>query len=364
MAADDTRDVGHRDPGRLAVPVGVQRRRLLKGVAWATAAAVAGIAGWPRSGLAQEVTCPPAATPVAVGTPIPPTGETVGVVVAYLSVPYYANFKTGVNDGAAQFGLAVDLRDGQGDLAVEVASVQDFVAEGLDLIVMSPSGEGIIPAIKQANEANIPVVEVDNRAGFGSDEVDVVTYVGGDDTLFGRLQAELFHSLFAGEPARYAYVMGFAGSSPQILRAEGWDEVMAGFPQYEEVARQIDDFDSAKALSITQDLLSRFPEGELDAIVMQGPEGVAAAEFARQNGRDEVKFILGDYPADVRQAIIDGHIVGTIKADPYELGFESMRVARMILDGRVSEVPTPLYVPVSTITADNAEATAPVWGCP
>ena len=55
---------------------------------------------------------------------------------------------------------------------------------------------------------------------------------------------------------------------------------------------------------------------------MQGPEGVAAADFARQNGREEVQFILGDYPADVRQAIIDGYILGTINQDPYPQAYE------------------------------------------
>ena len=63
--------------------------------------------------------------------------------------------------------------------------------------------------------------------------------------------------------------MGFSGTSPQILRAKGWDEFRAKNPQYEEVARVTDDFDAAKALAVVQDLLSRFPKGQLDAIIMQ-----------------------------------------------------------------------------------------------
>ena len=52
----------------------------------------------------------------------------------------------------------------------------------------------------------------------------------------------------------------------------------------------------AKALAVVQDLLSSFPKGQLDAIVMQGPEASAAVDFAQRNGRDEIKFIVGDYP--------------------------------------------------------------------
>ena len=126
--------------------------------------------------------------------------------------------------------------------------------------------------------------------------MNVLTYVGADDVEFGRLQGKLLDQAFGGKKAKVAYVMGIAGTSPQILRAKGWDEFRAKNPQYEEVARVTDDFDAAKALAVVQDLLSRFPKGQLDAIVMQGPEASAAVDFATRNGRDEIKFIVGDYP--------------------------------------------------------------------
>jgi len=50
-----------------------------------------------------------------------------------------------------------------------------------------------------------------------------LTYVG-DDVEFGRLQGKLLDVAFGGKKAKVAYVMGFAGTSPQILRAKGWDE--------------------------------------------------------------------------------------------------------------------------------------------
>ena len=312
---------------------------------------------------AQEVTCPPAASPVAVGTPTAPTGMTIGVTVAYLSVPFYAGFKRGLEDGARQFGFEYDLRDGKGDPATEVANIQNFIAEGVDLILLTPMSEGTIPAIVQANEAGVPVIEVNNRAGFGSEEAEVVTYVGADDVEFGRLQGQLLDQTYGGEPVKIGYVMGIPGTSPQILRAQGFKEELANHPEYEIVAEVNDDFDSAKALAVTQDLLSRFPEGELDVIVMQGPEGVAAADFARQNGREEVQFILGDYPADVRQAIMDGYVLGTINQDPYPQAYEAMHMASLYLNGQEGEIPKPYFLELPIITIDNAEATPPAWGC-
>ena len=168
---------------------------------------------------------------------------------------------------------------------------------------------------------------------------------------------------FGGKPTKIGYVQGISGTSPQINRGQGFNEAIKSHPEFQIVGTVTDDFDSAKALAVTQDLLTRFPKGQLDVIVMQGPEGVAAANFAHQNGRDEVKFILGDYPADVRKAIMDGYILGTTDQDPYPQAFEGMHMAWLELNGKAADIPKPLNLPLPIVTKANAEATPPAWGC-
>ncbi|MNC91427.1 hypothetical protein D3C83_76900 [compost metagenome] len=90
---------------------------------------------------------------------------------------------------------------------------------------------------------------------------------------------------------------------------------------------------------------------------------MAAADFARQNGREEVQFILGDYPADVRQAIMDGYVLGTINQDPYPQALAGMEMAWLHLNGQDEAIPKPHYLELPIITIENAEATPPAWGC-
>ena len=157
-----------------------------------------------------------------------PANKKIGVSVAYLKVPFYANFKTGLEDGAKQFGFTYDLVDGNsGDVATELANLQNFIAQKKDLILLTPSGDGMIPGIKLVNDAQISLIEVNNKAGFGRSEANVLTYVGADDVEFGRLQGKLLDQAFGGKKAKVAYVMGISGTSPQILRAKGWDEFRA-----------------------------------------------------------------------------------------------------------------------------------------
>jgi ABC-type sugar transport system substrate-binding protein len=315
------------------------------------------------SALADKLSCLPVQR-MAQTPDTPPANKKIGVSVAYLKVPFYANFKTGLEDGAKQFGFTYDLVDGNsGDVAAELANLQNFVAQKRDLIILTPSGEGIIPGIKQVNDAGISIIEANNKAGFGRKEVNVLTYVGADDVEFGRLQGKLVDQAFGGKKAKVAYVMGFAGSPAQVLRAKGWDEFRANNSQYEEVARVTDDFDGAKALAVVQDLLSRFPKGQLDAIVMQGPEAAAAVDFAIRNGRDEIKFIVGDYPADVRQLIHDGKIFGTVDQDPYPQAYNAMRMAWLHFNGKDADIPKPFFLPLPLVTKENAEKTPAAWGC-
>ena len=258
------------------------------------------------------------------------------------------------------------LGGGRGRMSGTIVGVflLGVVANGLkDLVLLTPSGDGIIPGIKLVNDAKIPIIEVNNKAGFGKSEANVLTYVGADDVEFGRLQGKLLDQAFGGKKAKVAYVMGIAGTSPQILRAKGWDEFRAKNPQYEEVARVNDDFDAAKALAAVQDLLSRFPKGQLDAIIVQGPEVGAAVDFALRNGRDEIKFIAGDYDQNVRQLIHDGKVFGTVDQDPYPQAYNAMKMAWLHFNGKDADIPKPNFLPLPLVTKENAEKTPAAWGC-
>jgi ABC-type sugar transport system substrate-binding protein len=96
---------------------------------------------------------------------------------------------------------------------------------------------------------------------------------------------------------------------------------------------------------------------------MQGPEASAAVDFAQRNGRDEIKFIVGDYPEDVRQLISEGKIFGTVDQDPYPQAYSAMKMAWLHFNGKDSDIPKPYFLPLPLITKENAEKTPAAWGC-
>lgn len=285
---------------------------------------------------------------------------TIGSMIWNTSVPFYSNLIKGEQDQGAKHGITVDVRNGEGDIGTEVAVVQQFINEGVDLILVSPSdAQGIVPVIQQANEAGIPVIEVNSTVADGA---ETVTYVGADDFEFGQMQGELLKQALP-EGGTVGYILGHLGVSAQILREDGLMDALQGVDNIQIVEKQSADWDNAQALAITQDWLNKYPKGELDAVIDQGPEGATAAQFAHENGREEIKFLMGDYPADVKTGIEAGYIYGTVNQDPYPQGTTAVDMACLVLTGRQAEVPTPnVYLPLPIVTAENVADYPPAWG--
>jgi ABC-type sugar transport system substrate-binding protein len=286
----------------------------------------------------------------------------IGFMIWNTSVPFYSNLIKTAKETAAKNNVALDIQSGNSDLSTQISVVQQFIAQQDDIILIAPSDpKGIVPVIRQANEANIPVMAVNTSADV-STGAKVITYVGVDDFVFGQRQGELLAKA-VGENGKVAYILGKLGTSAQLAREAGLMDTLKKHPGIAIVAKQAADWDNAKALAITQDYLSKYPKGSLDAIVDQGPEGVNGANFAATNGRTDVKFIMGDYPADVRAAIIKGTVVGTVDQDPAPQGKFGIEDAVKVLDGKTSEVPSPNhFLDLPIITKDNAEPTPAAWG--
>jgi ribose transport system substrate-binding protein len=278
------------------------------------------------------------------------------------SIPFYSNLISTAKKTAEELGVTLDIQSGRNDMSGEISVIQQFVAQKMDAILVSPSNStAIVPIIQQVNQAGIPVFAV-NLPIDTSTGAQVVTYVGVDDFTFGQKQGELLVQA-VGEKAKVAYIMGRLGVSAQLQRKAGLEDTLKAHPGIEIVETQSADWDNSKALAITQDFLSKYPQGTLQAIIGQGPETVTGATFAKQQGRTDVKFVVGDFPADVKAAIADGTVYGTIDQDPAPQGEFGIRDAVAWLNGDKAAVPQPNhYLPLPIITKENVDQFPAAWG--
>lgn len=63
----------------------------------------------------------------------------------------------GVKERCEELGYEVIIHDGKADAANQVTAFENFIAQGVDAIIVSPIDEqALIPSVEAAHEAGIP----------------------------------------------------------------------------------------------------------------------------------------------------------------------------------------------------------------
>lgn len=125
---------------------------------------------------------------------------------------------------AALYYNNVDLRirSAYDDVKLQTEQINNFVDEGVDLLIVAPGQVTISPAIDRAYEKGIPVIIFDRRTR--SDKY--TAYIGADNKEIGSSMAEyLAGALTSG--GRILELCGLSTSSPAIERQQGFDSVVA-----------------------------------------------------------------------------------------------------------------------------------------
>jgi ABC-type sugar transport system substrate-binding protein len=276
----------------------------------------------------------------------------LGVLIYNIGVDPWMNVavKT-LEEKGKELGFDVTVTDGRNDVAQMSAAVDQFVIQGMDAIVIAPADpESLVGSVSKAVAAGKPVVTL--SLGL-ADAANVTSFVTADEEGMGRRQAELVVKALGGK-GNVALMTGILGTTPQLGRSKGQHEVFDKESGIKVVEEQANDWQHEKTVSLIQDWLSKYPKGELNAVVAHGPELVAAAEYAHSQGRDEVIFVALDYPEDARAAVQKGILYATINQSPALMAEIAVDTAKKALEGK--EVEKKIMIDTPTITKDNVEA--------
>ncbi|MBR1922223.1 MAG: substrate-binding domain-containing protein [Paludibacteraceae bacterium] len=120
--------------------------------------------------------------------------------------------------------LQLTTRVADGNNELQCAQIDSFIAEGVDLLIVSPNeAEAVKPAVTRAYRAGIPVIVADRRVT--GDEW--TAFIGGDNYKVGQLMA----TWIINEQARTVLeVVGLPGSTPATLRHKGMMEGLSAKP--------------------------------------------------------------------------------------------------------------------------------------
>ena len=83
----------------------------------------------------------------------------IGYVVNYATHEWYQNVIKGMTDRATELGIAFEVRDANLDIARQIAAAEDFMAQGVDVLILTPvNEEGVVQLLRRAREEGVAVV--------------------------------------------------------------------------------------------------------------------------------------------------------------------------------------------------------------
>ncbi|MBB3396042.1 sugar ABC transporter substrate-binding protein [Rhizobium sp. BK060] len=287
----------------------------------------------------------------ALTAPANAEGKKIGVMVYNVGVDPWMNVAVkAMEDNAKKLGYDITITDGHNDIGQMSSAIDQFVLQGYNAIIVAPADpDSLVGSISKAVEAKIPVIAYSLAV---SPDANATSFVGSNEEHIGKLHADYAIKELNGK-GNVAIMTGILGTAPQLGRAKGEHDALAAAPGIKIVEEQANDWAPDKTVALIQDWFSKYPKGELNAVFAHGPELVAAAEYAKSQGRDEVKFFAVDYPEDARRAIKEGTLTATVSQSPAKLSELAVQAADKAIRGE--KVEPKIIIDNTLITKDNVE---------
>lgn len=282
------------------------------------------------------------------------SGEfTVGFCPMDLSNNFWAAIANSFEAAGKEAGIKTVVADGKSDSATQVSALENFISQGVDVIVVGPvDSSSLTGVIAEAKEAGIPVIThttayEDATCNMNVDEMEMGTAIG---QICGKWMADTF-----GEDADCKFAILTQSALEQTIgRENGIKAGIAEFCPNAVCATTIDAHTTDLGITAGENILAAHPD--IVAIVGINDSGALGAYescIAQEVGED---FFLGgvDGTEQALELISQGTIYrGTVYLNPVGTGQQFIEYAQTLRDG--GEIPESFMVPVNAISAENID---------
>lgn len=185
--------------------------------------------------------------------------------------------------------LEVLFADAAQNSAKQVADVENFLQQGVDLLIISPNEAAPLTDVVAKAHEKIPVIVLDRKV-----EGDAYTmWIGADNKKIGQGAGEYAAKWCADNsrnPARVIEIRGMEGSTPCKERGDGFRTGLRANTKAQIIASQNADWLREKAVSVSQTLLQAHPN--VDVIYAHNDPMAEAAIISAETAGKDLKQIL------------------------------------------------------------------------
>lgn len=275
--------------------------------------------------------------------------------------------QTGAEHAGEELGVEVEVLFPNGGVE-QKSKMEDLLSRGVDGIAAA-----VIDPVNQSEffdevAERVVFITMDTDAPDSKREV----YIGVDNYEAGRMCGQLVKEALP-EGGKVVLFIGRLEQDNSKRRRQGViDELMdrpsdptrydePGQPvegdKYTVVATLTDQFDRAKGKANAEDMLTKHPDvGCMVGLFAYNPPLILEA-LSQAGKLGEVKVVGFDEDERTLQAIVDGTVYGTVVQNPYEYGYQSVKVLNALSEGDRSVIPDDKFIniPARQIRQDNVD---------
>ena len=245
--------------------------------------------------------------------------------------PVWTYFLAGAQQWSQDTGHEVNTSFHNGDVASHQEAVRAAIAAGADGIVSSsPDPGSLVQVAKEANEANIPIINMntpDPTASFDA-------YVGGDLVTTGRQWAQYLVDKGHVKSGDFVWMpVEVPGATYGVQEEQGVASVFEPLGITWEVTDAT--LDQAEAISRMVDYMTANGD-KIDAIIGLGD--LVTGSIKRVF--DQAGFAPGDIPVvgwgnslDTTQEVLSGYVNAAMWQDPLAISYMALSLASMAASG-------------------------------
>ena len=240
----------------------------------------------------------------------------------------------------------------QAAAAVQQRLMDDLVAAGVDAIMVSAVDPKTSTEALNRIGGQVPLFTTDSDAP----DSNRIAYIGSSNTDAGRQAGEIMLKAMPDGGKCMGFV-GLPGADNARERIEGVREVIKG-SKVELVDVRGDDIDQTRAKRNVEDTLAANPEINcMVGFYSYNPPRIY--EVLKEAGRlGDIKVIAFDEDPITLGGVREGSIAGTVVQQPYEWGYQGMKLMAKYVEGDKSGIPANelIIVPTKIIDKGNVDA--------
>ena len=257
---------------------------------------------------------------------------TLGFLPPAMTSPFYASCIEGATPVADALGyeLVIMAPESEDDYATQTSMMEDFITNGVKgIAVCGINLDALIPAIKKANEAGVPVVMFNTITEL--EGVDVYAYSGYNQYNGGAKIADWVNAQTDGK-AVVAIIEGLP-SDYTTQRMGGFvDRCKEAYPDITVVASQPGDWVREKGMNAAMDMIQAHPE--ISVIYGLSDEmALGAVQACKQLNREDIICVGLDGNPNAFESVKAGELTATLDCGPVAIGANAIKALAEAIDG-------------------------------